>query len=251
MDQFDCAVCYELIKNCYMTPCGHNFCKHCISECLNRKHICPLCNADTVFEQCHPNIQFDNILRIVQQEKETASKKYFEKLFTRSKDKQPGGGVEGPASGAAEGGEKRAAAKFSPVESLFQKHMRKSLAEFNAYLATLNEKKDLSLQQIRDVYIDKMGKAKSGVEAKYPRGEAPRKAVDDALLPLEKDMNAEVAKVEESFDQSVSLMLEAFDKVREMLLLSFVFLFFYGFVLAFGKGHSVYFSATSVGCSGD
>jgi hypothetical protein len=191
-------------------------------------------------DQCLPNLQFDNLLKILKQEKEVASKKYFEKLFSQSKDKQVAPSVSE--------GEKRT--KFSPVESLFQKHMRKSLAEFNAYLTTLTDKKELSLTQIRDVYIDKMGKAKTAVENRFPRGEAPRSAVDEALKPLEEQMNAEVAKVEDSFDQSVSLMLEAFDKVRrrrrnkEEKKMCFNHLFI---ILAFGDCDSIDFAAARVG----
>lgn len=96
----------------------------CIGECLNRKHICPLCNAAVTIKECYANHQVDNLLALLLKEKEDASKRYFNKLLTRSGD--GGGGAAsaapaGPAAPAASGG----AAKFSPVEALFQKHMRK------------------------------------------------------------------------------------------------------------------------------
>jgi hypothetical protein len=102
-------VCRQL-KSCVITPCGHNFCQGCIAECLNRKHCCPLCNKECLIKQCYPNLQLDNLLKVlhlppivlkchvhvllpcvvndteqsVLAEKEKASKKYFEDLFKKS-----------------------------------------------------------------------------------------------------------------------------------------------------------------------
>ena len=58
-----------------------------------------------------------------------------------------------------------------------------------------------------------MGKAKSDVEAKFPKGAAPRAALDAALAPLETQMKAESAAVVATFETSLSLLLESFDKV--------------------------------------
>lgn len=180
-------------------------------------------------DTCHANIQLGNLLRIILSEKEQASKKYFEKLFQRSNDGQPSS--KGSATGTNDAtGEKGVAGgegapkKFSPVEALFQKHMRKSLAEFNSYVSALTDKKELALQRIRDVYIERMGRAKAACEAGYPRGSAPREALDAALRPLEVDMNAEIAKVNDMYDVSVSLMLQEFDKVLALLAQSRSFL---------------------------
>jgi hypothetical protein len=114
-------------------------------------------------KDCVPNLQLDNLVRIVLKEKDEASKRYFEKLFKRSTD---GGDKPADNGGVGGGGEERKKVQFSPVESLFQKHMRKSLAEFSGYHQTLIDKKEGQFQRIRDVYIDKMGKAKTEIEAK-------------------------------------------------------------------------------------
>lgn len=53
-------------------------------ECVNRKHVCPCCNADATKAQLVRNHWFDKMLAIVQQEKEEAAKKYFSKLVASS-----------------------------------------------------------------------------------------------------------------------------------------------------------------------
>lgn len=67
---------------------------------------------------------------------------------------------------------------------------------------------------MQDVYIDRMGRAKSEAEAKYPKGATvPRAVLDAALAPLESEMKVEAAAVAATFDSSVALLLESFDKV--------------------------------------
>ncbi|XP_029963137.1 E3 ubiquitin-protein ligase TRIM39-like [Salarias fasciatus] len=45
-DQFLCSICLEVFTDPVSTPCGHNFCKQCITQHWNTKFICdcPLCN---------------------------------------------------------------------------------------------------------------------------------------------------------------------------------------------------------------
>ena len=44
-DHFECSICVGLLDNPVTTPCGHNFCKHCLSTWLATKPQCPLCKA--------------------------------------------------------------------------------------------------------------------------------------------------------------------------------------------------------------
>ncbi|XP_059187312.1 nuclear factor 7, brain-like [Centropristis striata] len=45
-DQFLCSICLDVFTDPVSTPCGHNFCKNCITEHWNVNHrfMCPLCN---------------------------------------------------------------------------------------------------------------------------------------------------------------------------------------------------------------
>lgn len=195
-----------------MTPCGHNFCKACISECLNRKHVCPLCNAPALIQQCHPNLQVDNLLATILKEKEAASRRYFETLFKRSTDGSQNAPVADsvaapPAAAPAAAG----AAAFSPVESLFQKHLRKSLAEFKGLHANMAERRDGAVARAKDACLEKMAKAKVEVERKYGSA-VPKSVLETALKPHEEQMEKEVQQIRDAFDRSVAMLLEAFDK---------------------------------------
>ncbi|KAL3066425.1 hypothetical protein OYC64_016390 [Pagothenia borchgrevinki] len=43
-EQFQCSICLDLFRDPVSTPCGHNFCKTCITEHWKINYRCPLCN---------------------------------------------------------------------------------------------------------------------------------------------------------------------------------------------------------------
>eukprot|EP00240_Pyramimonas_obovata_P004730 CAMPEP_0118934144 /NCGR_PEP_ID=MMETSP1169-20130426/13661_1 /TAXON_ID=36882 /ORGANISM="Pyramimonas obovata, Strain CCMP722" /LENGTH=397 /DNA_ID=CAMNT_0006877015 /DNA_START=514 /DNA_END=1703 /DNA_ORIENTATION=- len=43
--ELQCTVCFELLYAPIVTPCGHAFCRHCLTEALDRQSSCPLCRA--------------------------------------------------------------------------------------------------------------------------------------------------------------------------------------------------------------
>ncbi|XP_034055438.1 E3 ubiquitin-protein ligase TRIM21-like [Gymnodraco acuticeps] len=47
-DQFLCSICLDVFTDPVSTACGHNFCKHCITEHWDRSDIyqCPMCNNE-------------------------------------------------------------------------------------------------------------------------------------------------------------------------------------------------------------
>ncbi len=230
-------------------------------------------------------------LQSVVAEKEKASKKYFEDLFKKSGEyaaAPTAAAVPARCGGARLVGflcftatrsavEPESKKHFSPIESLFQKvlsfplcrgrpteralgvqHMRRTLAEFTQYNATLQERRDRAVQHIRDVCVCALLLVvrsslplPPGTWTRWPErrarlmrstmvrllalwllcldkcvaGAAPRSALEAVLGPLgkallrrlmlttraERDMSAEIAVVRESFDKSVSSLLQSFD----------------------------------------
>ncbi|XP_033985531.1 E3 ubiquitin-protein ligase TRIM39-like isoform X2 [Trematomus bernacchii] len=43
-EQFRCAICLDVFRDPVSTPCGHNFCKTCITAHWDNNNRCPLCN---------------------------------------------------------------------------------------------------------------------------------------------------------------------------------------------------------------
>uniref|UniRef100_A0A6B2L7T0 RING-type domain-containing protein n=1 Tax=Arcella intermedia TaxID=1963864 RepID=A0A6B2L7T0_9EUKA len=132
-EEFICPICFEIINDCHMTPCSHNFCKNCLAECLNRKKCCPFCNAATLPQQMQPNKQFQKVIAIVMEDKDKASKEYFSNLISgKEPPKHPSASLE-----------------RSPIEQVFQSELQKSLAEYEEYYQKLKKKKEQWEQQVQ------------------------------------------------------------------------------------------------------
>ena len=45
-DQFQCSICLDVFTDPVSTPCGHNYCKACITQHWDSNDVCkcPLCN---------------------------------------------------------------------------------------------------------------------------------------------------------------------------------------------------------------
>lgn len=62
-ESFICPICLEEITDAFTTSCGHNACEQCIRECLNRRHQCPICNAETTQDRLVKNHHLDALFR--------------------------------------------------------------------------------------------------------------------------------------------------------------------------------------------
>jgi hypothetical protein len=56
-----CSICFEEIKDEYVTECNHKFCVKCITEWFKIKHTCPYCN-----KRFSNEVDFDDFLYIIQ-----------------------------------------------------------------------------------------------------------------------------------------------------------------------------------------
>ncbi|XP_067447239.1 E3 ubiquitin-protein ligase TRIM39-like [Thunnus thynnus] len=60
-DQFLCSICLDVFTNPVSTPCGHNFCKNCITEHWNSKVHCDCPNCKKVFDR-RPELQVNTFI---------------------------------------------------------------------------------------------------------------------------------------------------------------------------------------------
>ncbi|GAB4859398.1 coatomer subunit alpha [Ancistrocladus abbreviatus] len=58
-----CPICMQLIKDAFLTACGHSFCYMCIITHLRNKNDCPCCGRRLTNNQLFPNILLDKILK--------------------------------------------------------------------------------------------------------------------------------------------------------------------------------------------
>ena len=76
----ECSVCVQTFTDPHMTKCGHSFCKECITEVINRQHLCPECRAPAQLEELIKNFQLEALLKGLDQEIEQERQKFVNNL---------------------------------------------------------------------------------------------------------------------------------------------------------------------------
>lgn len=59
-----CPICMQMIKDAFLTACGHSFCYMCIVTHLRNKSDCPCCFNSLTPDQLFPNFLLDKVNRI-------------------------------------------------------------------------------------------------------------------------------------------------------------------------------------------
>ena len=54
-EDLSCAICMSLLRDPFVTDCGHTFCYGCISKHLQSKNSCPSCASYLTKDKVHPN----------------------------------------------------------------------------------------------------------------------------------------------------------------------------------------------------
>jgi len=202
-------VCFEPITDCFITPCGHNFCKGCIFECINRKHSCPCCNHETIKTQLVKNHHLDNLLSIINKEKDEASKAYFAALINSA----PKEFSETTGSSAAPTPPK----ELSPIETLFHKHMKRSLVAYEEYYQELKAKYEKSENTIKEGFVKQMADAQSRLEDRMRQlrnsgqGRDLKGETDKMVAQLTAECEAKISELQQSFEQSIALLMNSYD----------------------------------------
>ncbi|XP_057522888.1 E3 ubiquitin-protein ligase COP1-like isoform X1 [Amaranthus tricolor] len=58
-----CPICMQMIKDAFLTACGHSFCYMCIITHLRNKSDCPCCGRHLTNNQLYPNFLLDKLLK--------------------------------------------------------------------------------------------------------------------------------------------------------------------------------------------
>ncbi|ESQ51886.1 hypothetical protein EUTSA_v10016348mg [Eutrema salsugineum] len=58
-----CPICMQIIKDAFLTACGHSFCYMCIITHLRHKSDCPCCSQHLTNNQLYPNFLLDKLLK--------------------------------------------------------------------------------------------------------------------------------------------------------------------------------------------
>lgn len=73
-NDYICPICFDIIDEAYMTPCGHTFCGKCIKTCIEQNNRCPRCNTTIDNDdQIFPNVMLNELIlkyKIKQEEKQ-------------------------------------------------------------------------------------------------------------------------------------------------------------------------------------
>ena len=56
-----CPICMQIIKDAFLTSCGHSFCYMCIITHLDNKSDCPCCASSLTTSQLFPNFLLDKV----------------------------------------------------------------------------------------------------------------------------------------------------------------------------------------------
>ncbi|NXO71090.1 TRI35 protein, partial [Phainopepla nitens] len=64
-----CPICYDPFREAVTLPCGHNFCKGCVSKSWeNRRHACPMCKESSSLEDLRVNHTLNNLVELILKE---------------------------------------------------------------------------------------------------------------------------------------------------------------------------------------
>lgn len=217
METFVCPICLGDMTSVHITSCGHNFCENCIRECLNRRHICPLCNAETTQEQLIKNHAFENLFQRVKEEKDNAAKDYVQSQINQSRD---------------DGSDGMSAKKLSPIEKVFQKHAKVSLLAYGDYYRDLENTFNQSKSQLQTFYGSRLEeyRAKMNVVVELPNlfdekldivKDFPNPSLErttskeqqhEKLEAIQKEYQEKVTALKTRFDHSVQLLVDSYDQ---------------------------------------
>ncbi|KAI8391708.1 uncharacterized protein BYT42DRAFT_205105 [Radiomyces spectabilis] len=56
-EDLSCPICQDIMKEAFITSCGHSYCHSCITKYIDANPYCPLCRTEITRSDIHPNFQ--------------------------------------------------------------------------------------------------------------------------------------------------------------------------------------------------
>jgi len=202
IDEISCPICFNTIKNSFMTKCGHNFCELCIFECINRNHRCPCCNTEATKESLVKNHHFDKLISIIESEKEESSKNYISGIISKNQ--------------VVDENNTNNNSLKSPVEQVFNKYLTTSILSFEGFYQDLFKKYQENLKKLENDTKNVIDKLSVG-------GNFNHILIEQAKA----EQNIKVSKLEASFKISSDLLINSVEEYlkKTAILPSFVNIF--------------------------
>lgn len=143
VDPLTCAICSDLFNKAVVTSCGHTFCEACIHECLNLKHVCPLCNKDGItVDKLVRNLALDGVIESVREASASADEQYTSDLFVRARNNMNMNTETTATTGATN-------STLPTLEATFASYMSETLLAFRNHQANLDAMHRRRLAQLQ------------------------------------------------------------------------------------------------------
>ncbi|CAM9560956.1 unnamed protein product [Laminaria digitata] len=86
-----CPLCFEMVKDCVVTPCGHSFCRSCAGDAVTRKHCCPVCQVGVIGGEAGliRNFLVDEVTQTLRKATEETDVAYMRLLFENASSSAP------------------------------------------------------------------------------------------------------------------------------------------------------------------
>ncbi|KAJ1158192.1 hypothetical protein NDU88_010886 [Pleurodeles waltl] len=81
-EELMCPVCYDSFKDAVTLPCGHNFCRDCVSRSWGYRadQACPICQEVSSLEALRTNHTLNNLVQMLRQEERQRARRGKEAL---------------------------------------------------------------------------------------------------------------------------------------------------------------------------
>ncbi|KAI8380611.1 WD40-repeat-containing domain protein [Choanephora cucurbitarum] len=88
-EELACPICQDVMKDVYVTSCGHSFCHACIAVHLENQSDCPLCRSRLNIHELYPNFQLNKLaecrIRILKEASTSQKENTLERLIQQCK----------------------------------------------------------------------------------------------------------------------------------------------------------------------